>query len=521
MDAPHVTSEGGPRKPEPGLAFRVQLWGFLQLSAANLVGAGLTFVYFTFLVPGTPAGVRDVGIDQRLLSLLLFAGYVVVVSPFALVRSFRRFRPVRSWLSEGRRPTNPEFQATVAMPWVQARLFFRLWVLAAVLFGGLNLYFEPAGRQALRVFGGVLVAGMITAALNYLLMERTMRPVFVRALEGVRLERPRRVGIRARLVLLWLLSSGLPLLAVAVSRFLEGTGVAALEESLWFVGLGGLLAGLLITWTAARSLADPIDDVRHGLEQVEDGDVDVEVPVNDTGEIGLLQSGFNRMVEGLRERRRLEDLFGRHVGVEVARRALDRGVELGGERREASVLFCDITGSTRLAEALPPEGVVEMLNAFFSAVFRAVDAEGGWVNKFEGDGAMCVFGVPDENPHHAACALRAACTLRAGLEELRERYPGLEAGIGVSSGEVVAGDVGAEDRYEYTVIGDPVNEASRLTEESKRRPNRVLAAERSVREAGAEDWIVAGTFSLRGRRSPSTAYEPKELAAPVGVKEAR
>lgn len=520
MEEPESRRDGGARTPEPGLAFRVQLWGFLQLSVANVMGAVLTFVYFTFLVPSAPQ-VRDIGIDQRILSLILFAGYAAVVSPFALVRSFRRFRPVRRWLSEGRPPSAKELETTVAMPWIQARLFFRLWVLAAVIFGGLNLYFEPAGRQALRVFSGVLAAGMITAALNYLLVERTMRPVFVRALRGTRLERPRRVGIRARLVLLWLLGSGLPLLAVAVSRLLEGTGVAAFQESLWFVGLGGLLAGFLITWTAARSLADPIDDVRQGLERVEEGDVDVEVPVNDTGEIGLLQSGFNRMVEGLRERRRIEDLFGRHVGVEVARRALDRGIALGGERREASVLFCDITGSTGLAETLPPEGVVEMLNAFFSAVFRAVDAEGGWVNKFEGDGAMCVFGVPDDKPDHAAAALRAAQALREGLAELRGRYPGLEAGIGVSSGEVVAGDVGAEDRYEYTVIGDPVNEAARLTEESKRRPSGLLAAERSVRWAGAEGWTTAGTFSLRGRRLPSTVYEPRHPAAPVGETETR
>lgn len=498
-------------EPERGLARRVQVWGFLQLSSANLVGAGFTFVYFTFLVPSAPT-VGDVGIDQRVLSLILFAGYTAVVSPFALVKSFRLFRPVRSWLSRGRPPTDEEREETLVMPWTQARLFFRLWVLAAVLFAGLNVYFEPAGRQALRVFGGIMVAGSITAALGYLLVERTMRPVFVRALREVRLERPRRMGIRSRLLLLWMLSSGLPLLAVAVAPLLEGTGVAVLQGSLWFVGLGGLVAGLRITWAGARSLADPITDVRRGLERVEAGDVDLEVPVNDTGEVGLLQSGFNRMVEGLRERRRLEDLFGRHVGVEVAKRALDREVQLGGERREASILFCDIARSTQLAQSRSPEEVVEMLNAFFGAVSRCVGDEGGWVNKFQGDGALCVFGVPNGLEDHAARALRAGRALREELEALRGRYPELRAGIGISSGEVVAGNVGAEDRYEYTVVGDPVNEAARLTEEAKGRPGALLASEAAVGKTSADGWVRAGSFVLRGRRLPTQGYEPREEA---------
>ena len=124
--------------------------------------------------------------------------------------------------------------------------------------------------------------------------------------------------------------------------------------SLVFLISTGVLTGGLVIYAAARSVADPIDAVHGGAHRVRSDDLDVEVAVDDGGEIGLLQSGFNRMVAGLRERRTLHDLFGRHVGPDVARQALEKGVALGGERREVSVLFVDIVASTGLARAGRP-----------------------------------------------------------------------------------------------------------------------------------------------------------------------
>ena len=209
-------------------------------------------------------------------------------------------------------------------------------------------------------------------------------------------------------------------------------------------------------------------------------------PMSRIWTISNLQAGFNRMVAGLRERAAIQDLFSRHVGHEVAAQALERGTGLGGESRRASVIFTDLIGSTAMAEVLPPGEVVATLNAFFQAVQDTVSAQGGWVNKFEGDGALCVFGVPGFQPDHEARALRAARALRIRLAELAAEHPGLEAGIGVSSGTVVAGNVGTEERYEYTVIGRAVNEAARLTDLAKQRPGRLLASDGAVRAAGIE-----------------------------------
>ena len=193
------------------------------------------------------------------------------------------------------------------------------------------------------------------------------------------------------------------------------------------------------------------------------------------------------------------------LGVEVARHAIEQGTQLGGEVREARALFVDLTGSTTLARRLPPEEVVELLNRFFAAVVQVVASKGGWVNKFEGDAALCVFGAPTVQLDHATRALQAARALQAQLETL-----GVDAGIGVSSGDVVAGNVGAEDRYEYTVIGDPVNEAARLTEVAKSRAGRVVASGAAVARAGAEAqcWALVERVTLRGRDQATEVHEP-------------
>ena len=250
--------------------------------------------------------------------------------------------------------------------------------------------------------------------------------------------------------------------------------------------------------------------LRKEVEQVEEGDLDAEVIVYDGSEIGQLQAGFNRMVAGLRERERIQDLFGRHVGEEVARKALEGEVELGGELRDVAVLFTDVVGSTELATKRPPEEVVELLNQFFGVVVETVHRHGGWVNKFEGDAALAVFGAPVGLDDAATAAL---ATARELADRLPREVDGLAAAIGVSAGEVVAGNVGAESRFEYTVIGDPVNEAARLTELAKEKPERLLASAAILEQASAEEagnWKLDGAVTLRGRSAET------RLAMPAG-----
>ena len=229
------------------------------------------------------------------------------------------------------------------------------------------------------------------------------------------------------------------------------------------------------------------------------GDLDVKVPIDDASEVGLLQAGFNRMAEGLRDRERIRDLFGRQVGQEVAHAALRDGTRLGGEEREIGALFVDLTGSTSMSLAMPPTEVVRLLNKFFRVVIEVVESEGGFVNKFEGDAALCVFGAPAPSPDPAGQAL---CAARSLAERLEREVPEIGFGIGVSAGRAVAGNVGAEHRFEYTVIGDPVNEAARLSDLAKERQERVIASDAALDRAAPserESWEMGERTVLRGR----------------------
>ena len=176
------------------------------------------------------------------------------------------------------------------------------------------------------------------------------------------------------------------------------------------------MIGALITWQAARAVADPVRSVRDALARVEAGDLDANVPVFDGSDLGLLQAGFNRMNQGLREREELRDLFGRHVGEDVARAAIDRGIELGGEELDVAVLFVDLVGSTSMAAERPPQEVVARLNEFFGVVVEVVEDHGGWINKFEGDAALAVFGAPLPLDDAAGCALAAGRSLADRIE---------------------------------------------------------------------------------------------------------
>ncbi len=225
-------------------------------------------------------------------------------------------------------------------------------------------------------------------------------------------------------------------------------------------------------------------------------------------ELGLLQSGFNAMASGLREREHMRDMFGRHVGPEVAQLALRDGVELGGESRESAALFVDLVGSTQLATEMPADEVVRFLNAFFTVVVEVTGAFGGWVNKFEGDAALVVFGAPRSLPDAADRALAASRELD---RRLRAAFPDAAAGIGVAFGTVVAGNIGSDTRLEYTVIGDAVNVAARLTELAKQHRPMVLTTAETVAFASPAEqaqWQTKELVTLRGRTGPTQLVGP-------------
>jgi adenylate cyclase len=316
----------------------------------------------------------------------------------------------------------------------------------------------------------------------------------------------------------WTVGAAIPILGlicVAIAA-LAVPGMHTAQLAIAILGLGGiaLVVGFQVTYVGSRAIGDPIQSVSEGMARVERGDLDTKVEVYDASEVGLLQTGFNHMVAGLRAHERLRDLFGRHVGEDVAELALRQDVELGGEARDVAVLFVDLAGSTQLAETRPPGEVVALLNTFFAVVVDAVNHNHGWINKFEGDAALAIFGAPVELPDASGSALAAARELAL---RLHRDVPQVRAGIGVSAGPVVAGYIGAEQRFEYTVIGDPVNEAARLSDLAKASPDGVLASGRILASALADEtrhWEVGRSVVLRGRSKPTLLATPCVPALP-------
>jgi adenylate cyclase len=498
----HLRGESG-----PALCARCERQNINALGISSLVGALFVYVFLSFVAP-SEVPTRSVRGWQ---DVAFFLGFVAVSGFLVSRKSITLGRRATQWLIEDREPTPVEGVATLQLPLTLALIAFAAWVAAAIFFGALTSVTHTAIRVA-TVSLTILDGGLVSCTIGFLLSERAQRPTIARLLAAQGESVPRTLGVRSRLLLTWALGSGVFFAGLALLPIASRTATVRADISVAVVtmSVAGLLFGAAVMLMAAKSVSEPLDSVRAALARIGTGDLDVEIDVDDAGEIGMLQRGVNQMAAGLRERERLADLFGRHVGHDVAQLALAQGTGLESEQREASVLFVDLIGSTAMAEVLAPAAVVETLNAFFATVVRVVAAEGGWVNKFEGDGALCVFGAPAQQADHAARALRAARALHGELVRLGATHPGLEAAIGVSAGPLVAGNVGTESRYEYTVIGRPVNEAARLTDLAKGRPGRVLAGAGALDRAGdeARRWASLGAVALRGQQAPAAIYAP-------------
>lgn len=476
----------------------------------NAAGVLVVSLSVGFLIP--------IFLDPRDLERLALLNAPVAVAHFVAVallitRHLRRhLAQALGWLVEDRPPGEQEHRQALGIAVHMTKVDALAWASAALLFAVLNAVAHSWGFAAV-VGATVWAGGETTCAVVYLAYERALRPVTACALAGRPAHERMALDIRGRLLMAWALGTGVPLIGVLVVGTVglteSGVDTGYLGAAVLFLGLVATGASLLASTFAAKAIAEPVTSVRRGLERIEQGDLDALLPVDDGSEVGLLQAGFNRMAEGLRERERIRDIFGRQVGEEVARAALREGTRLGGEEREVGALFVDLVGSTSMAMAMPPTEVVRVLNRFFRVVVEVVEAEGGLVDKFEGDAALCVFGAPVPRDNPADDVLRSARALAARLSS---EVPEVDFGIGISAGRAVAGNVGAERRFEYTVIGDPVNEAARLSELAKHRPERVLASEAALSKASdAEHAAWSGTEAavLRGRSGPTGMAHPR------------
>lgn len=485
---------------------RIQVILTVIMVATNLVGVGVNLLLLTVAFP-VPSVFSDA---PSWITFALLPAYLVVALVLGVCWVTWRTVTALRWATEGRSPNQVDKRNTFQAPAHVANVIFGLWAVGAALFttlyGLANRLFIPQ-----TVFS-VSFCGVLVATACYLITEFTLRPVAAKALQAGPPPRKLTSGIMGRTMVVWMLSSGVPVVGVALTaifalllRNLTETqfGVAVL-----ILSTAALIFGFILMWLLSWVIATPVRVVRAALKRVEQGDLRGDLVVFDGTELGELQSGFNAMVNGLRERERLRDLFGRHVGREVAAAAEREPPTLGGEERHVAVVFVDIEGSTQLVTSRPPVQTVALLNRFFAVIVDEVDRYCGLVNKFEGDAVLAIFGAPNHLDHPEDRALAAA---RAVAGRLATEVPECPAGIGVATGQVVAGNVGAHERFEYTVIGAPVNEAARLSELAKCERDRLLASSDTVAGACENErarWSLGETVRLRGHGQPTRLATP-------------
>lgn len=475
---------------------RVQTILTVFIVAVNAVGLGLAYLFLAVAFP-SPSIFTDV---PWWLPSLVTPVYVAVAWALGIWQLHARTLKDLRWATEGRAPTRADQRNTMLTPWRIALTHIILWgvgtALLTTLYGIQDAEFIP------RV--GLILAfcGTVVATTSYLAAEFALRPVAAAALAAGKPPRGLAPGIMGRLMTVWMLGSGVPVLGIffiaLFALLLRNLPQRQLAIAVLITSVVSLLVGFFLMWVSAWLTATPVRVVRAALKKVEKGDLSAHVVVFDGTELGELQRGFNSMVDGLRERERVRDLFGRHVGREVAAAAEQQLPTLGGEERHVAVVFVDIVGSTKLVSSMPPIEVVELLNRFFAVIVDEVDRHRGLVNKFEGDAVLAIFGAPValDSPEDEALA-----ATRAIMRRLAQEVPECPARIGVASGEVVAGNVGAKERFEYTVIGAPVNEAARLSELARSEAGRVVATASTVGAASPDEqrcWKVGRAVRIRG-----------------------
>ena len=297
-----------------------------------------------------------------------------------------------------------------------------------------------------------------------------------------------------------------PLYAIVQGSYDEALApLRALQWRIAAIGVAALLLALLIGRTLAGGITSPLQALVKGMREVVAGNLRYRSPIVREDEVGFLARSFNDMVVGLEERAHIEDTFGRFVSRDVATAVLSGNVPLEGERREVSILFQDIRGFTALSQRLDPAALLRLLNQFFTEMVAAVEAEGGVVKQFIGDGVMALFGAPQACTDHAERAVRAALGMVHRLAALNARLreqdlAPIEIGVGIDTGVVIAGLIGPDNRVEYGVVGDPVNLANRV-EALTREFHATVLVSRGIADRLSRSYVFgrSATLPVKGR----------------------
>lgn len=500
------------------------LFAFALVIVINLVAGGTTY-----LTSSAMRTVSDFATAVRQVDSTILRYYNAIVYPFVTFLIVSYAAPLLRYAWRGApQPAPVEVrQRALSAPLVIAMITFAPWLVSLAMFPLITLYLferwslELMSQQIL----SPLVNGFLAATTSYFLLEAVFRHGVVPRVFGTArlLDVPGvwSLGVRGRLALYVIAVAFLPLFTMlglargAADRIAAGVQISRVVQLLEFASLGTFVVyvtlGVLLTFLIARWLTGPLQSVAAALREIERGGLEVDVPMTSDDEVGRVEDGVNKMAAALRDNQRILQTFGRIVEPTIRDRLLSGDLPREGELRPATILFCDLRDFTAFTERSRPEEVVATLNAFFSAMTAVVREQGGFVDKFIGDALLVVFGLFDEDDGRrgAHAAVRCGLAMEERLAELnRARRAAGEGALGIAgsvhTGDVLAGIIGADDRHEFTVIGDAVNVAARLLQVAKDRDWDFVLSGATYDRALADGFdgpAQRGGFAeLRGRR---------------------
>lgn len=370
-------------------------------------------------------------------------------------------------------------------------------------------------------WGFSVFSGMTAWTLSYLLIEMLNRAVLLpRVFPEGHIQRKRisfRPSFKHLMIFCFMVSSLFPIMLLITSLIaVHVNNNLPLNMGIVYVSIILLFLALAITLSLSRLILNPLNKLTTAAGKIKDGDYKSRVPIVTADELGTLADSFNEMSAALLEKEFMRDTFGKVVDPEVRDYLLSGagkasiGAALGGETREVTVLFCDIRSFTAMSEKMEASEVVSLLNRYFTVLGQCITNNHGIINKYIGDAIMAIFGAPVESANSAQDAFNAACDMKKALADLNREFASqglseLRFGIGIHTGSVFAGTIGAENRMEYTVIGDTVNTASRLESLCKTYKTDLLVSAASAALQKTPLTFVAEA-EIRGKTEPMKVY---------------
>lgn len=469
-----------------------------NLRMASLGIVALAFEWLTYVVETHP------GHSLR----LLFAVAVGIGVANALA-GWLLFAPIHAGLTE-RGSTGRAVERVARLPALSA-----LWAYAISAIGMTLPFALSHDARTSLVYQGLLMSihSVLFGLFTYFMVDDFTPSVTAKLNRGTMQEMPtRRGGVATKLLAAYFATAAVPFVLIFFDVYfaerLYGLDRIDLREAFLLDMIGAMVVAAVAVAFMRRGMLRSLKHLLAAMQRVDAGDLTTRAPVASNDEFGLLTSRFNQMVGQLRERNLLRDTLGRYVSTSVADAILAKRGTLVPEQRFATILFTDIQDFTRIAERLPAQKLVTLLNEYFSLLVEIVERHGGVVNQIQGDALLVSFNVPLDDVEHATNAVRAAVEIE---RDANHRVFGegirLITRIGVNSGHVIAGPVGAEHRLVYTVHGDAVNLAARLEELNKQFDTRILVAETTRRLADrAFEFISLGEATVRGRSERIPVY---------------